>query len=105
MTAPPQDRRCVRCDADLTVPPHVKLCWHGVPGAYLTGEKGDLCDPCHEKWKKEREAAKPGCTMDVLGLGPCSYVRGHEGPCSPPSEKPDHWGNGDGVWKKGDGVW
>jgi len=96
VTAPPQNRRCVRCDADLTVPPHVKLCWHGVPGAYLTGEsdtnqKGDLCDPCHEEWKKEREAGRldteiTSCSNQLknpLGRGTvrCPRPSGHEGEC------------------------
>jgi hypothetical protein len=47
--------RCVLCDVDLTQQPHLKLCWHGVPGA-KDGEKGDLCDPCHELWKAEERA-------------------------------------------------
>lgn len=48
-------KTCCRCDADLTVPPHSKLCWQGVPRA-KDGAKGDLCDPCHEVWLKEQKS-------------------------------------------------
>lgn len=69
--------RCARCDADLTVPPHVKLCWHGVPGAHWNGEKGDLCDPCHEQWKVGRALCEtcghPAAIMYVWSTGSPTY--------------------------------
>lgn len=45
--------KCVDCEADTS-----KQGWSNVPG------KGELCNPCHDKWLNEKEDAnmKQQCT-------------------------------------------
>lgn len=75
---------CVRCGADLTVPPHSKLYWQGVPNA-KDGQKGDLCDPCHREWEAEFVPAEPELVRcNYLCDKPSCYERcikpeGHDG--------------------------